>query len=182
MKFPKKKYSIIYADPPWSYNDKALAGKRGAGCHYPVQSQKWIESLPVNSIAAENCFLFLWVTFPKIFEIAPLFSAWGFKYKTCAFTWIKRNKKSGSLFWGMGNWTRANAELCLLGVRGAPERRSAGVHQVIESPIGRHSEKPAEARERIVKLCGDLPRIELFARQSTPGWDVWGNDLNIGDK
>ena len=103
--------------------------------------------------------------------------AWGFSYKTVAFVWIKQNRKSDSLFWGMGHWTRSNAEFCMLATKGHPKRRSAGVHQVILSHIEEHSKKPEEARRRIVELMGDLPRIELFARASPPGWDVWGNEV-----
>jgi len=96
--------------------------------------------------------------------------------------WVKRNKKSPTWFWGMGRWTRANAELCLLATHGKPKRINAGVHSVIDTPIEAHSKKPDEARKRIVKLCGDLPRIELFARQKTEGWDVWGNEIESTNK
>lgn len=102
---------------------------------------------------------------------------WGFHYKTVAFVWVKTNKLKPTPFWGMGNWSRANAELCLLGVRGKPKRVSKSVHQIIQRPILRHSEKPPETRELIVKLMGDLPRVELFARVKTPGWSVWGNEI-----
>lgn len=175
--FPNKKYNIIYADPPWSYRDKALAGNRGAGCKYPTQSKEWIDELPVADIAADDCMLFLWVTMPKLNECWDLISKWGFEYKTAAFTWVKKNKKSDSWFWGMGNFTRANAEICLLATKGKPKRVSAAVHSVVDTPIERHSKKPDVVRERIVELCGDLPRIELFAREATPGWDVWGNEV-----
>ena len=184
--FPKKKYQIIYADPPWSYMDKALAGNRGAGCKYPVQSKEWIDNLPVKDIADLDCILFLWVTMPKLNECWDLIEKWGFEYKTCAFTWVKKNKKADSWFWGMGRWTRANAELCLLATKGEPKRIDAGVHSIIDSRIREHSRKPDEVRGRIVKLCGNLPRIELFARppekdlfgnDSLIGWDVWGNEV-----
>jgi N6-adenosine-specific RNA methylase IME4 len=175
--FPNKKYSIIYADPPWSYKDKALAGNRGAGCKYPTQSKEWIQSLPVQEIADENCVLFLWVTMPQLEVGLDVIKAWGFEYKTNAFTWVKLNKIAPTPFWGMGRWTRANAELCLLATKGKPKRVDAGVHSVIQSPIQRHSKKPAEARVRIEHLMGELPRIELFARQKSPGWDVWGNEV-----
>ena len=99
------------------------------------------------------------------------------KYKTCAFTWVKQNKKSDSLFWGLGHWTRSNAELCLLAIKGKPKRISAKVHSVIMSKIREHSQKPDEARDRIVQLFGDVPRIELFARQKVDGWDSWGNEI-----
>ena len=175
--FPNKKYSIIYADPPWSYRDKALAGNRGAGCKYTVQSKTWIDNLPVASITNPNSILFLWVTMPKLNECWDLITNWGFEYKTVAFTWVKRNKKTPSWFWGMGRWTRANAELCLLATKGKPKRISASVHSIVDSPIEEHSKKPDEVRDRIVELVGDLPRIELFARERHDGWDAWGNEL-----
>lgn len=174
---PPQKYKIIYADPAWSYRDKALAGNRGAGCKYQVMSIQDICKLPVNTIAADDCVLFMWVTMPKLNECFSVIQSWGFEYKTCAFTWVKQNRKSDSLFWGMGRWTRANAELCLLATRGNPKRISAAVHSVIINHIREHSRKPDEARERIVQLCGDLPRIELFARQQFDGWDCWGNEV-----
>ena len=102
---------------------------------------------------------------------------WGFTYKTVAFVWVKQNKKADNLFWGMGHWTRSNAELCILATKGNPKRLSASVHQVIMSHIEKHSKKPDETRKRIVELVGDLPRVELFARQKTDGWDVWGNEV-----
>ena len=176
--FPDKKYEIILADPCWAYRDKALAGNRGACCKYEVQSKEWIDNLPVNQIAAENCFLFLWVTMPKLNEVWELFPKWGFAYKTCSFVWVKRNKKSNSWFWGMGRWTRANAELCLLATKGSPKRVSAAVHSIIDTPIEEHSKKPDIVRDKIVQLCGDLPRIELFARQKTPGWTSIGYDID----
>ena len=163
------KYNIVYADPPWSYKDKALAGNRGACCKYETQDQKWIESLDVKSICADDCVLFLWVTMPKLNEVFSLIDKWGFEYKTCAFTWVKKNKKSPSWFWDMGRWTRANAEICLLATKGKPKRISAGIHSVIDTPIEGHSKKPDITRDRIVDLCGDLPRIELFARQKHVG-------------
>lgn len=172
-----KKYEVIYADPPWSYRDKALAGHRGACCKYAVMNtEDMIKAFPINEIAADNCVLFMWVTMPKLNECFELIEAWGFTYKTCAFTWIKLNKKSDTLFWGMGRWTRANAELCLLATKGAPKRASASVHSVVLSKIEEHSKKPVEVRQRIVELCGDVPRIELFARQAAAGWDCWGNE------
>lgn len=177
VSFPKKKYQIIYADPPWSYRDKALAGNRGAGCKYLVQNKEWIDSLPVVDLAAKNCVLFLWVTMPKLNECWDLITKWGFEYKTVAFVWVKKNRKSDSWFWGMGRWTRANAELCLLATRGNPKRINAGVHSVVIDRIREHSRKPDDVRTRIIQLVGDLPRIELFARQKTRGWDVWGNEV-----
>lgn len=178
-----KKYNIIYADPAWSYRDKALARNMGACCKYSVMSIEDIANLPVKNIAADDCILFMWVTMPQLNECFEVIKQWGFKYKTCAFTWIKQNKKSDTLFWGMGNWTRANAELCLIATKGKPKRKKANVHSVIMSKIREHSRKPDEARQRIVDLCGDIPRIELFARQQVEGWDCWGNETeNFNEK
>ena len=136
-----------------------------------------IKALPVREIADENCALFMWTTIPFLRHSFDVMDSWGFQYKTVAFVWIKKNRKADSLFWGNGYWTRANAELCMLATKGHPKRESAGVHQVIISCIEEHSKKPQEARERIVNLMGDIPRIELFARQKTVGWDVWGNEV-----
>lgn len=180
--FPRKKYNIIYADPPWSYRDKALAGNRGAGFKYQVQSKEWIDNLPVRSIAGDKCVLFLWVTMPKLSECWDLIRKWGFEYKTVAFTWVKRNKKADSWFWGMGSWTRANAELCLLCTKGKPKRKNAGIHSIIDTPIEQHSKKPSVVRDKIVELLGDLPRIELFAREKVVGWDCWGNEVGEGEQ
>lgn len=173
----EKRYSIIYADPPWLYRDKALSGSRGACCKCPCMRIKDICSLPIQRITNEDCFLFLWTTFPMMRESLAVIEAWGFTYKTAAFTWVKKNKKQDTLFMGMGNYTRSNAEVCLLATKGKPKRISASVHSVIFSPVEQHSKKPDETRERIVKLCGDLPRIELFARQKCSGWDCWGNEV-----
>lgn len=148
------KYKVIYADPAWSYKDKALAGNRGAGCKYEVMSIEDIKQLPVRELADNDCVLFMWVTMPMLERAFEVMRAWGFIYKTCAFTWVKQNKIADTLFMGMGNWTRSNAELCLLGVRGKPKRVDAGVHSVIISHIEEHSKKPAETRERITRLCG----------------------------
>lgn len=133
--------------------------------------------MPVADIAASDSVLFLWVTFPQLPEALKLINAWGFQYKTIAFLWLKKNRKADSWFYGLGFWTRGNAEVCLLATRGHPKRQSASVHQFIVSPIEGHSKKPDETRDKIVSLMGDVPRVELFARQVTPGWDVWGNEV-----
>lgn len=172
-----KKYNVIYADPPWSYTDKANAGRRGAEYKYPCMNLNDILNLPIENLCNTDCVLFLWVTFPMIQEGLKCLKAWGFSYKTIGFNWIKKNKKSDSLFWGMGNWTRSNSEICLMGIKGKPKRVAANVHSVVMTPIEQHSKKPDEVRERIVQLCGDVPRIELFARQHADGWDCWGNEV-----
>ena len=171
------KYSVIYADPPWHYRVWSKRGTgRSAESHYSTMSLEDIKALPVHLLAAKDCTLFLWVTFPLLKEAWPVLDAWGFTYKSVAFVWVKLNRKASTLFTGMGYWTRANAEICLLATRGHPKRANAGVHQVILSHIEEHSKKPEEARSRIVRLMGDVPRIELFARSRAPGWDVWGNE------
>ena len=134
-------------------------------------------ALPVERLAEKDCLLFLWATFPQLPEALQLIKAWGFTFKTVAFVWLKRNKKSPTWFYGLGYWTRGNAEICLLAKRGKPKRRSAGVHQFIISPVEEHSKKPDVTRDKIVELAGALSRVELFARQKTPGWDVWGNEV-----
>lgn len=178
----ERRYGVVYADPPWRYRDQATAGRRGVVYKYPLLSDDDIAALPVARIAADDAMLFLWVTWPKLPELFRVIDAWGFSFRTVAFVWVKRTRVSGALAWGMGSWTRANTEPCLLATRGRPKRVSAGVHQVVEAPLARHSEKPAEVRERIVKLAGDVPRIELFARQVVPGWDAWGNDVGSAER
>jgi N6-adenosine-specific RNA methylase IME4 len=180
-----KKYNIIYADPAWSYRDytsREVAernlnnnSKKSVVMKYDVMKTQDLCGLPIKDISAEDCILFMWVTMPKLNECFDLMKSWGFKYSTCGFTWIKKNKKNTSTnFWGMGRWTRSNAELCLIGIKGKPQRVSKSIHSVIETPIEEHSKKPSCVRDKIVELCGDLPRIELFARQHADGWDCWG--------
>lgn len=177
-----KKYNIIYADPPWQYKvwSRDTGLKRSAESHYHTMQKKDIQDMKdvIDKISNENCVLFLWVTAPCLLEGLELINYWGFTYKTIGFSWIKTNKKSDSLFWGMGYYTRANTELCLLATKGKPLKRiSKSVHQVVMSKIREHSRKPDEVRDRIVKLFDDLPRIELFARQQVDGWDCWGNEV-----
>ena len=177
-----KKYQIIYADCPWHYRNYAdQTASRWVGNQYPVMSVADLCKLPVASLAAEDCALFLWTTAPCLIEAPKVLDAWGFTYKTKAFCWVKTNSNSMGLFWGMGNMTRSNTEDCLLGVKGKPQRLNADVHQVIMSEVMGHSHKPAIAREKIVQLMGDLPRIELFAREEHEGWDCIGNDINGKD-
>ena len=134
-------------------------------------------ALPVSEITEKDCVLFLWATFPQLKEALQLIKAWGFTYKTVAFVWLKTNKKALTWFYGLGFWTRGNAEICLLATKGHPKRQAKNIHQLIISPIEEHSKKPEEARKKIVALMGDIPRIELFARKESPGWDIWGNEV-----
>jgi site-specific DNA-methyltransferase (adenine-specific) len=171
------KYNIILADPTWNYDDKCHAGRRGASYKYNILILPEVMALPVPEITADNAVLFLWATFPMINEALAVMDAWGFRYKTIGFLWAKMNKISPTPFMGMGNWTRSNTEPCLMGIKGKPKRVNASVRSLIIEPIRRHSEKPPIVRDKIVELMGNLPRIELFARQSTPGWDAWGNEV-----
>lgn len=185
-------YRIIEADPCWSYRQ---GGRGAARNHYETAKFADIAALPVKRIAAENAILFCWVTFPIWIDdpmsVVHVIDSWGFKPKTIGFLWVKRNKNSGTPFWGGGSWSRANAEVCLLCTRGKVSSISASVHQLVEewdesefllnSRYNKvHSSKPAEVRDRIVTLCGDLPRIELYARDRTPGWAAWGDDPKLG--
>lgn len=171
-------YELIAVDPPWQYQDKAAAGERGAEFKYPCMTVDAIASLPIAAIAAPNCLLACWTTGPMLVDgtCERVIRSWGFTPKTMGFTWVKRTKH-GKLFVGMGRWTRSNPEYCVLATRGKPHRVSAAVHSVIEAPVGAHSVKPDVFRERLVQLCGDVARIELFARGDVGwGFDAWGNE------
>lgn len=177
----QKKYKIIYADPPWSYNVASKNGtSRGvAERYYQTMKLDNICKLSV-SILGDNAVLFLWATYPNLPQALKVINSWGFIYKTVAFTWVKIYSKSKNPIMGCGFWTRANAEICLLATRGKdyPRRINKGIQQVIIEPKREHSRKPEIVRERILQLMGNLPRIELFARQKTDGWDCWGNEVD----
>lgn len=174
----QSKYHIVYADVPYRYR---VWGKKGHGScaenYYPTMPLESIKNLPVARLAHKDCVLFLWATFPCLPYAFDVIGAWGFEYKTVGFVWVKRNKVNPSYFYGLGHWTRANAEICLLATRGKPQRVSKSVFQIVDTPIERHSQKPAVVRDRIVELMGDKPRIELFARERVSGWDAWGNEI-----
>ena len=177
-----KKYKIIYADPPWQYRVYSKKGQgRSAENHYHTMNIKDIMALPVDKIADKDCILFLWITFPCLKEGIEVMERWGFKYKTCGFNWVKRNKKKNTYFIGLGFLTRSNSEVCLIGTKGQPKRVSKSVSQICDARIMEHSKKPAEIRERIVELCGELPRIELFARDKVKGWDSLGDEIDGKD-
>jgi len=171
-----KKYSIIYADPPWNFNFQKRKGLsyEAKGSLYPTMKAQDIIALPVNKITADNAVLFLWIMnseLPLAFEVIK---AWGFEYKTVAFTWVKTTV-NGKYCFGGGNWTRSNPELCLLATKGKPRRISASVRELVVAQRREYSRKPNEIRDAIVELCGDMPRCELFCRYPADGWDVWGN-------
>ncbi len=184
--FPNKKYQIIYADPPWEYKQSgSKTNSRGmAKQHYPTMSTKEICELPISRIKTDTTVLLMWATFPNIGEALKVIDAWGFEYKTAAFVWVKKNKRNKDTnFWGMGAYTRANAEVCLLAIskntKATEVVKRHDIHQIIESPVLKHSEKPNEVRVAIEALLGDVSRIELFARQEFSGWDCWGNEVNL---
>lgn len=172
--FPNRKYSIIYADPPWEYFAGGLKNQSAKYNNMPIQE---IIDLPIKDISNDDCILFLWVTFPILEEAFQVIKSWGFEYSTCGFTWVKLNKNNGDPFFGLGNWTRSNAELCLIATKGSIKRMDASISQIILTKIEEHSKKPDIIREKIIQLVGDLPRIELFARKSHIGWDAWGNEV-----
>ena len=177
-----KKYKVIYADPPWQYRVYSKKGQgRSAENHYHTMNIDDIRSLPVADIADDDCVLFLWITFPCLKEGISVMESWGFTYKTCGFNWVKRNKKKDTYFMGVGFWTRSNSEVCLIGTKGHPKRVSKAVSQICDGRVMAHSKKPDEIRQRIVELCGDVPRIELFARETADGWDCLGDEIDGKD-
>lgn len=181
-----KKYQIIYADPPWSYyndsttksNCTTVRGMRRPP--YNVMSSKEIIKLPVKKIADDNCLLFIWTTDYHLKKCLDVIQMWGFEYKTVGFAWAKKNKKGNPICF-MGAYTmKSGIELCLLATKGKEVHKLVKKHNIralIESERQAHSVKPDEVRKRIVELMGDLPRIELFAREKVEGWDVWGNEV-----
>lgn len=174
-----EKYQIIYADPPWKYNSREhhKTRFRGGACgHYPLMKLEDICALPIKDLAEDDCALFLWATFPRLKEALTVMETWGFDYKTVAFTWVKLNPENHRPFFGVGFYTKSNAEVCLLGAKGKMTPVSNKVSSIIISPRREHSRKPDEARVRIEQLFGNRTRIELFARQRFEGWDVWGNE------
>lgn len=178
LPFPDKKYQMIYADPPWLYRDRKGCDPKLGGFKYEPMSIEEICALPVKDIADKNCALALWITMPKLIEAAPLvFDAWGFKYITCLFNWVKLNPKGEGIYSGLGHWVNGNAELVLFGKKGKPNRCIKNIKQIQMWPRGRHSAKPPEIRNELVRLFGDIPRIELFARERVDGWDAWGDEV-----
>lgn len=199
------KYSLIYADPAWLYDNKASNG--AAEDHYDTMKLIDMKRLPVWDLAADDAVLAMWFTGTHTREAIELAEAWGFKVRTMkGFTWVKFNQlaeqhinkalQAGGVedFYDFldllndqtrmngGNYTRANTEDMLIATRGnGLERQCASIKQVIYSPLGEHSQKPAEARFRLEKLYGDVPRIELFSRCGAPGWDHWGNQAESPD-
>ena len=177
--FPDKKYQIIYADPPWQFNNKNTGGglNSGSANKYDVMKIKDICALPINKITDTNCILFMWWVGAMPEEAIQVYKAWGFQIKNMnGHVWVKLTK-TGKKYFGMGFWTRAGSESLLIATKGKIRPIVHNIRAVQEHINEGHSKKPNTFRELIVELMGDLPRIELFAREKTEGWDVWGNEV-----
>lgn len=188
---PRAHFGAILADPPWrfqTWSKRAAVWKREgksitpAGCHYATMPDQEICALPVRDLAAPDCVLFLWASWPQLPAALATIEAWGFTFKSCAFDWMKANTRQLDLFrddgdptLGMGYWTRANSEPCLLATRGRPKRLNADVRQGILEPRREHSRKPDCVHGRVERLVAG-PYLELFARAPRAGWTVWGNE------
>jgi N6-adenosine-specific RNA methylase IME4 len=172
-------YQLIYADPPWHFRVRSEKGEgRSAKKHYPVMGLDDIAALPISKIAAKNSVLLMWAIDPMLDVAFNVIKAWEFTFKTVGFYWIKNNIKSAGFFTGLGYYTRANPEQCLLATRGTGlQRKDRSIRRLIVAPRGRHSEKPVEAYRRIERLFGDVSRVELFARRRRTGWDAFGNQV-----
>lgn len=178
-----KKYSVIYADPPWHfggggvYQDGGRSPRKTSDQYLLTKTEDLIK-IPVNEIAAENCLLFMWTTDQHIPMALRLMDAWGFRFCTVAFYWVKKYH-TGSTCYNIGCWTMKSVEQVLLGIRGKPLylKKKRNVKQLVEAERTVHSKKPDEVRNRIASLVGDVSKIELFARQKFAGWDAWGNEV-----
>ncbi len=178
----QRKYSVIYADPPWSFRNWSAKGTgRNAVSHYDCLDFEALSALPIADMAADHCALFLWAVDPLLPRALDLMRRWGFEYKTVAFYWVKLNsahRHNADYFTGLGYWTRANPEQCLLATRGKPPRRAKDVRRLVVEKRREHSRKPDCVRERIERLVGG-PYLELFGRETKPGWDCWGNQPGL---
>ena len=171
-------FATILADPPWTFETYSEKGKEfSPERHYKCMTLPEIKALPVADIAAKDCVLLMWAVDPLLDRAFEVIKAWGFKYKTVGFYWIKSGK-GFRLHKGMGYWTRANPEVCLLATRGKPKRVSANVDRTLISPLGRHSEKPHAIYDRTEALVSG-PYLEMFARYGRPGWRQWGNQVGL---
>lgn len=185
------KFDTIYVDPAWTFKTYSDLGKgKSPEKHYKVMTLEDMKALPIPDLLADNAAVFMWCTWPTIFQAGELGAAWGLTYKTNAFLWCKLNKKphpeildpkdNAHWFFGLGYWSRANSEPCLLFTKGKPKRKAKNVRQLIVSPIQQHSQKPEEAYGRIEALTGSS-YLELFARNTRPGWVSLGNDIDGRD-
>jgi N6-adenosine-specific RNA methylase IME4 len=166
----------IMADPGIAFTAYSPKGEeRSPQKHYQCTAFKQLATLPVANIAKEDCFLFLWIPLRSVFLVEPLMQAWGFAFSGTAFVWAKQNKNGEGWFMGTGFGTRKNVEICWLGRRGSPRRKSMAVRELIVAPRRQHSRKPDEVYSRIETLC-DGPFVELYARQQWPGWICTGDE------
>jgi N6-adenosine-specific RNA methylase IME4 len=183
-----RRFKVIYGDPAWEFKVYSGRGKqRSADRYYDTSSLDAIKALPIAPLADENCALFLWGVWPEMPGALEVIKAWGFEYTTVAFIWVKSTEKAevikldgDGLHWGMGYWTRANTEFCLLATKGAPLRLVQDIHQVVLAPVGEHSVKPEEVRARIERLLVG-PYLEIFGRRAVPKWTVWSNEIFADD-
>jgi N6-adenosine-specific RNA methylase IME4 len=186
---PRRDYRVILADPPWTFGTWSDKGKgRSAEAHYDTMTLEGIKALPVATWAADDAVLLMWATDPLLDRALEVIRAWGFTYKTVGFYWAKLNigrhgptYSEGDFFTGMGFWTRANPEPCLLATKGHPKRRSGAVKKLVIAPRREHSRKPDEVQERIERLV-EGPYLEMFARTTRPGWDAWGLEAGLFDR
>jgi N6-adenosine-specific RNA methylase IME4 len=173
------RYGAIYADPPWSFRNWSAKGTgRNAISHYDCLDFDKLAALPVGDLAAKDCVLFLWAIDPLLDKAIELIRAWGFVYKTVGFCWVKQNSRSDGFFTGLGYWTRANPEQCLLATRGKPRRHAKDVRRLVLEKRREHSRKPDCIREQIERLVAG-PYLELFARETKPGWDCLGDQAAL---
>lgn len=175
------KFDVILADPPWDFEvwNKDTGSGRSPSAHYNTLTLDEICSLTVSEVTEKNCALFLWSVWPRIFDAKAVIDAWGFTYKTIAWVWVKQNKRSLTPSYGMGYYTRANTEPCLLAVKGRMPVAARDVLSVIIQPRMAHSSKPLEQYLKIDRLYPDTNRLELFARSKFPGWKSWGNEIPV---
>ncbi len=183
---PRGHFKTVLADPPWAFNAWADSDKAHgtANSHYDTMQLEELLKLDVASLCAPDCVLFLWICWPNLLESLELIKQWGFVYKTCGFSWMKADVSTLNMFsepidayMGLGYWTRANSEVCLLATRGKPKRLNADVRQGIIAPRREHSRKPDGVHARIERLV-EGPFLELFARQRRKNWTCWGNQLD----
>tara|TARA_B110000977_G_C10780528_1_gene378405 strand:- start:40 stop:615 length:576 start_codon:yes stop_codon:yes gene_type:complete len=181
---PDKKYNIIYADPPWHYGSKSAINNTSGKTikplkdHYNTMTLNELKELPIKGLTKEDAACFMWVTDSHIDEALEILKSWGFKYKTIAFNWVKTTSK-GNYCKNVAPWTMKSSEICLLGIKGkmTKYKQVNNIESLVIAERTKHSRKPKEVRDRIELLFGDTPRIELFAREKTEGWDSWGNEV-----
>lgn len=177
IELPNKKYGVILADPPWLFKTYSPKGEgKSAQRHYPCMTTTEICDLPIADVAAPDCALFLWATWPMIFDAQKVIESWGFRYSGLAWEWIKRNDRTGKYAFGGGYGTRKNLEPLLLARRGKPVIKRRDVRDFMFSERREHSRKPDETFDRIESMF-DGPYIELFSRESRSGWDAFGNEV-----